>query len=89
MRTKSYKDILTQFERMYHQWYDDERAGKTKESARYVWARKAFSLYSKNIAIALHGYCIPSDTPIYKYPSWIGTSMEMNKKFPRSIYAGY
>lgn len=74
---------------MYHQWYDDERAGKTKESARYVRARKAFSLYSKNIAIALHGDRIPTDTKIYEYRSWIGTSFEMNKKFFRSAYAGY
>lgn len=86
MKEKSYKDLLEQYERIYHQWYDDARAGKSAKSIRYVWVRKSFDRYSHNIAIALGKY-IPTDCPICKSRDFIGSKREMTKKFPISIYA--
>lgn len=86
MREKSYRDLLKQYERIYHASWDMAREGKECNAMRFVWTRKAFDKYSYNIAKAL-GKRIGPLEPIYMARHLIGTEYELSKKFPASIYA--
>lgn len=86
MKAKSYRDLLTQIERIYQSSDNELRAGREYDSMRFVWARKAFDRYSYNIAKALGKRLDPS-APIYMARRCIGTEYEFSKKFPASVYA--